>query len=79
MRGRSNSGTPPKTAKLAAPHRNRQFFQIGVETIGPESAATDADVIEMVVDILNRAGLSGFELARFTRDIQSLVRTASKR
>jgi len=42
--------------------RYRQFFQIGAEAIGSESAATDAEVIEMVVEILNRAGLTGFEL-----------------
>jgi histidyl-tRNA synthetase len=42
--------------------RYRQFFQIGAEAIGSESAATDAEVIEMVVEILNRSGLSGFEL-----------------
>ena len=42
--------------------RYRQFFQIGAEAIGSESAATDAEVIEMVVEILNRSGLAGFEL-----------------
>ena len=42
--------------------RYRQFFQIGAEAIGSESPAIDAEVIEMVVEILTRAGLSGFEL-----------------
>ncbi|MGO9230490.1 MAG: histidine--tRNA ligase [Bryobacteraceae bacterium] len=42
--------------------RYRQFYQIGAEAIGSESPAVDAEVIEMVVEILNRAGLSGFEL-----------------
>src|SRR5437868_5450056 len=40
--------------------RYRQFFQIGAEAIGSESPYVDAEVIEMVVEILTRAGLSGF-------------------
>ncbi len=42
--------------------RYRQFYQIGAEAIGSESPAVDAEVIEMVVDLLRRAGLSGFQL-----------------
>src|SRR5204862_6202921 len=42
--------------------RYRQFFQIGAEAIGSESPAVDAEVIEMVVELLHRAGLSGFKL-----------------
>src|SRR6266567_2393583 len=42
--------------------RYRQFFQIGAEAIGSESPFVDAEVIELVVEILLRAGLSGFEL-----------------
>lgn len=42
--------------------RYRQFFQIGAEAIGSESPAVDAEVIEMVVEILRRAGLDGFKL-----------------
>ncbi len=42
--------------------RYRQFFQIGAEAIGSESPAVDAEVIEMVVEILNVSGLEGFEL-----------------
>jgi histidyl-tRNA synthetase len=42
--------------------RYRQFFQIGAEAIGSESAVLDAEVIEMVVDLLRRAGLEGFTL-----------------
>jgi len=42
--------------------RYRQFFQIGAEAIGSESPAVDAEVIEMVVEILERAGLSGSQL-----------------
>jgi len=42
--------------------RYRQFYQIGAEAIGSESPAVDAEVIEMVVEILQRAGLSGFQL-----------------
>ena len=42
--------------------RYRQFFQIGAEAIGSESPAVDAEVIEMVVEILKAAGLDGFKL-----------------
>jgi histidyl-tRNA synthetase len=42
--------------------RYRQFFQIGAEAIGSDSPAVDAEVIEMVVDILKGVGLSGFKL-----------------
>ena len=38
--------------------RFRQFYQIGAEAIGSESPATDAEVIQMVVEILARSGLS---------------------
>ena len=40
--------------------RYRQFYQIGAEAIGSESPAIDAEVIEMVVEILSRAGLKDF-------------------
>jgi len=42
--------------------RYRQFFQIGAEAIGSESPLIDAEVIELVVEILQRAGLTGFKL-----------------
>ena len=42
--------------------RYRQFYQIGAEAIGSESPAVDAEVIEMVVEVLERAGLTGFQL-----------------
>ena len=42
--------------------RFRQFFQIGAEAIGSESPVVDAEVIEMVVDLLRGAGLHGFHL-----------------
>jgi histidyl-tRNA synthetase len=42
--------------------RYRQFYQIGAEAIGSESPMVDAEVIAMVVEILERAGLSGFQL-----------------
>ncbi len=42
--------------------RYRQFYQIGAEAVGSESPAVDAEVIEMVVELLSRAGLAGFEL-----------------
>src|SRR6201993_2794983 len=37
--------------------RYRQFFQIGAEAVGSESAAVDAEVIEMVVEVLHKVGL----------------------
>ena len=42
--------------------RYRQFFQIGAEAIGSESPAVDAEVIEMVVDLLKGVNLEGFTL-----------------
>src|SRR5580693_5208753 len=42
--------------------RYRQFFQIGAEAIGSESPAVDAEVIEMVIEVLKAAGLTGFHL-----------------
>jgi histidyl-tRNA synthetase len=42
--------------------RFRQFYQIGAEAIGSESAVVDGEVIEMVVEILARSGLAGFQL-----------------
>jgi histidyl-tRNA synthetase len=42
--------------------RFRQFYQIGAEAIGSESPMVDAEVIEMVIDLLRRAGLTGFKL-----------------
>jgi histidyl-tRNA synthetase len=42
--------------------RYRQFYQIGAEAIGSESPSVDAEVIEMVTDLLRRAGLEGFQL-----------------
>jgi len=42
--------------------RYRQFYQIGAEAIGSESPSVDAEVIELVVDLLRRTGLEGFQL-----------------
>ena len=42
--------------------RFRQFFQIGAEAIGSESPFVDAEVIEMVSELLTRCGLTGFQL-----------------
>jgi histidyl-tRNA synthetase len=42
--------------------RYRQFYQIGAEAVGSESALVDAEVIAMVLEILTSAGLSGFRL-----------------
>ncbi len=40
--------------------RYRQFYQIGAEAIGSESALVDGEVIELGVELLRRAGLEGF-------------------
>lgn len=37
--------------------RYRQFAQIGAEVIGSDSPAVDAEVIEMVLEVLNRCGV----------------------
>jgi len=42
--------------------RYRQFFQIGAEAIGSESPAVDAEVVEMVMEVLDRVGLRGAKL-----------------
>ena len=42
--------------------RYRQFFQIGAEAIGSTSPFIDAEVIEMVVELFNRLGVTGYEL-----------------
>ena len=42
--------------------RYRQFYQIGAEAIGSDSPAVDAEVIEMVIEILRRSGLDSFQL-----------------
>src|SRR5579871_757223 len=42
--------------------RFRQFYQIGAEAIGSDSPIVDAEVIEMVIELLRRAGIEGFHL-----------------
>src|SRR6202030_3866906 len=42
--------------------RFRQFYQIGAEAIGSESPVVDAEVIEMVGELLRRVGIEGFQL-----------------
>src|SRR6476469_2902063 len=42
--------------------RYRQFYQIGAEAIGSDSPAIDAEVIELVIAILEEVGIEGFEL-----------------
>jgi histidyl-tRNA synthetase len=42
--------------------RYRQFYQIGAEAIGSESPAVDAEIIELVVELLRRVGLTDFQL-----------------
>src|SRR5580765_1904205 len=42
--------------------RYRQFFQIGAEAIGSDTPAVDAEVIELVLAILDEVGIKGYEL-----------------
>ncbi len=42
--------------------RYRQFFQIGAECIGSDAPPIDAEVIELVVEILDRCGVEGAKL-----------------
>jgi len=42
--------------------RYRQFYQIGAEAIGSESPAVDAESIEVAVELLEQAGLNGFQV-----------------
>ncbi len=42
--------------------RYRQFYQIGAEAIGSDSPAVDAEVIEMVVHLLQETGIHDSEL-----------------
>ena len=42
--------------------RYRQFYQIGAEAIGSDTPETDAEVIEMVAEILTRSGLTDFKI-----------------
>ena len=42
--------------------RYRQFFQIGAECIGSDSPVIDAEVIEMVMEVLSRCGVEGASL-----------------
>jgi histidyl-tRNA synthetase len=42
--------------------RYRQFYQIGAEAIGSESPTVDAELIEMLVDLLDRLTIEGYTL-----------------
>ena len=42
--------------------RYRQFYQIGAEAIGSESPTVDAEILEMLIEMLGRLGLTGFTL-----------------
>ncbi len=42
--------------------RYRQFFQIGAEAIGSDAPAIDAEVIELVLAILDEVGITGYQL-----------------
>ena len=70
--------------------RFRQFYQIGAEAIGSESPVVDAEVIEMVIEVLRRAGLTGFQLilnsvgcrecrAKFVAELRERLRDVAPR
>ncbi len=62
--------------------RYRQFFQIGAEAIGSESPAVDAEVIEMVLDVLRARGVERFQVAdQFRRrpELPAAIRRAARR
>lgn len=40
--------------------RYRQFYQIGAEAIGSENPAVDAEILELLIELLGRLGLTGF-------------------
>ena len=40
--------------------RYRQFYQIGAEAIGSENPAVDAEILELLIELLARLGLTGF-------------------
>src|SRR5207237_6700312 len=42
--------------------RYRQFYQIGAEVLGSDHPAIDAELLEMLVLLLNRRGLTNFSL-----------------
>ena len=42
--------------------RYRQFYQIGAEAIGSDSPVTDAEIIQVVIEILRYLGIRDFEL-----------------
>ena len=42
--------------------RYRQFYQIGAEVLGSESPAVDVEVLEMLVEYLDRLGIRDFRL-----------------
>ena len=42
--------------------RYRQFYQIGAEAIGSESPAVDAELLEMLIELFGRLGLTGYSL-----------------
>jgi histidyl-tRNA synthetase len=48
--------------------RFRQFYQIGAEAIGSDSPIVDAEVIEMVVEVLKRSGIEGHLLINSVGD-----------
>ncbi|MEZ5351559.1 MAG: histidine--tRNA ligase [Bryobacteraceae bacterium] len=70
--------------------RYRQFYQIGAEAIGSESPVVDAEVIEMVAEILARCGLTGSNILvnsvgcpvcrpRFTAALRERLQTEAAR
>ncbi len=42
--------------------RQREFTQAGIELIGENSVAADAEIIEVAIDVLSRSGVSKFQI-----------------
>ncbi len=42
--------------------REREIFQIGAERVGPSDAASDAEIISLVIEILKKLGLKSFKV-----------------
>lgn len=59
--------------------REREIFQLGGELIGPSDAAADAEMISMVIEILETLGLKDFRITlgqmAFTQGVLSRFRT----
>jgi len=58
--------------------QSRQFTQVGVELIGSEGPAADAEMVALMVEGLRAAGLTGFTVAVGTVAVLSAIVEAAK-